>query len=1624
MALEYGRGNFINGSFVSAGALTLTSANPSSNFEPVFTVNSDVIHVGEAIKAAQRAKKLWAYLSQEQRNYYLLKLKESFQKNEQAIAAAISLEMGKIFSESLSEAKSLSARIDLMLTKGLNRIKTEDLYELRAETRHRQQGVLAVIGPYNFPTHLVNAHIIPSLMTGNTVVLKPSEVCLKAAQLYAECFSEAGFPEGVFNMVQGDGSIGKALCAHEGIDGVLFTGSYATGHALQQILLDQPNKILALEMGGKNIAVVMDDADLQQALLEIVQGAFLTTGQRCTATSRVLVHQRIAGVFTEALTQTTRQLMPGAPQSGALFGPLATKGALDKFMRGLARAREEGAEVLVESRLIEGGAFVTPSLYRVSSVHPLAGYLLEELFGPNIAIEAFHSLDDAISRINESPYGLSNAIFSLNPLNSERLYLETKSGLLNVNRSTNGAHGQMPFGGVNKSGNQRPAGIDAVRYTTFPVAITAQAFGDSPAPSGLKKLVAENLYDKTSLSVISLRHGIEALFELYGIHSDLAGANELLFARQSFSHLQNYAESFFSELSQIFGEHLQINEKHLIFSLDHVINPAMVLDKLKMLLEHTWVKCGLSLKKYKPLGIHIPQGLALPRSRAMLDRLYKGHFVPQEKKTPVADLIKSKGAYLVSVDEDPLVLFDAASQIATLGAGFLADTWQNAYECGELDQAILNTWDLSMQNDGSALAADAHEAKLNFERMLHAHSHNQFNSIAYGAGGAEANEIAFDLCRQYGPGGTRIIAFEGSFHGRTIMALQATYNKEKRGPFAFKGYEAVFLPFPTMGNPLHQPSFNDDFLNCLENGEIPSLFESDELLARELATLKLLKEEVLKEKVCCVIVEPMQCEGGDNYASNRFFNALRALTRGFHIPLVFDEVQTGFHLGRTFLWSEQFSLKYPPDCLTLAKKAQLGVCMSRWPNERTYTPHVLQLKRGLLHALALTSDQAHVMEKKALKELARLEEYFPKLVKNSRACGFAFAFDMPSNALAMDLINQRFDRGFMAYIAGEKTLRFRLNMCTDDKIINSLFEKLFIALADMRDGQRYIPGTTKPYELPENKPKLSNIAFDALTLTNFSHYAADIEALENSAYEKGRRDTISSLETWLKQEDSVGLVLTCELLGQKMVAGFAIGGPLEHAKINGPKEDPMRSQHNTFYSADITIDPRVRGMKLGHLLKEEQIKRVAAIKNSDGTVRYTFISGRNRVGIARAMTTINETLGAYTVKIYDHQYGEKNAQALYYRLPITHEHRLKKTANNETLLDCQNSVYRAFNNAAPRFTDALKGGLLRSIACQKLTLSNWATPNMVRYSELLRSLMPSSQKHAYFTSGRDEVVDKGLRSLRFHRPHADIAIGFSHQWLGNITAAARSLSDDEGQKKPFAFFHWPKVSHPTIVGSEQSLNELRTVLATFAPERILGIVVELLGEKSGFTFDDSFLQNLDVLRKDTGIPLVFVETASAYGRSGLSLFLSDSLSVKPNMIWWYTGGQLGHVLVDDLYFVEKPLTLISTWDGDDMSMARAYEHLLAMSSASALKNIRDFGLMMKEFSSHGRGVWHGLRLKDQETLHKAKAKAKELGVLLGQGFANTLMVCPKPDATALELQRVEKMLKDEAMSPFLRTQKT
>lgn len=472
-------GHYIDGNFQVGDGASFQSVNPAKGFETVFESRDGGAFVDDAVQAARAASKSWRRLSFGQRANALTKVADRVEAWVEPIAKAIAMEMGKSISESRVEARSIAGKI-----KGVIANCPSELADAPSaapgEQRFHPMGVMGIIGPFNFPIHLLNTHVIPALITGNTVVIKPSEVTPLCGQLYAELFHEAGLPNGVFNLIQGEGGTGAAISTHADIDALVFTGSYETGRRIRQATFDQPWKKVCLELGGKNVALVLDDAHVEQTVRELLLGAFLTTGQRCTATSRLVITPKIADRLLTDLSKGLSKITSGDPfDSKSFMGPLATARSKASFKASLDGIRAEGAEVIAEGVEAAGsGAFVAPSLFRVSGKETA---LREEFFGPNICVEVAADESDAFERASRNDYGLSASLFSSRPEMLERFYDEVRVGVVNFNRSTNGASGLLPFGGTNKSGNWRPAGSVSPRLATYPVAVMQRAFGDMTA---------------------------------------------------------------------------------------------------------------------------------------------------------------------------------------------------------------------------------------------------------------------------------------------------------------------------------------------------------------------------------------------------------------------------------------------------------------------------------------------------------------------------------------------------------------------------------------------------------------------------------------------------------------------------------------------------------------------------------------------------------------------------------------------------------------------------------------------------------------------------------------------------------------------------------------------------------------------------------------------------------------------------------------------------------------------------------------------------------------------------------------------------------------------------------------
>lgn len=469
-------GDYINGQWVKPQEADghLRRENPSRRQALIFEADWRLAAVDEAVAAAKAALPAWDRLGFEGRLAHLERFSEVLTQRKEEIAQAISAEAGKPMWEARTEAGALPAKIALMSTEGAQYTRTT--YSGPNERAvYRPLGVLAVLGPFNFPLHLPNGHIAPALLTGNTLVIKPSELTCACMQLYMQCAHEAGLPPGVLNMVLGPGQLGAKLVEHPHIHGVLFTGSYETGLRIKRATLEQPHKLLALEMGGKNTTIVLEDADLEQVAHEVIQAAFLTAGQRCTATSRLIISRAVLAPLTARLTALAQKITTGDALTEEVFmGPLINKASYERFLK----AQEDDEQGNLEP-LLRGGAarpdlegyFVSPAIWQVKDNDAAPGsHQATELFGPELIIYGFDDEEEAIRLANGTEYGLAMSVFTQDRARFEALSYALEAGILNWNRSTAGASSKLPFGGVKKSGNHRPAAITAGLYCTYPQA--------------------------------------------------------------------------------------------------------------------------------------------------------------------------------------------------------------------------------------------------------------------------------------------------------------------------------------------------------------------------------------------------------------------------------------------------------------------------------------------------------------------------------------------------------------------------------------------------------------------------------------------------------------------------------------------------------------------------------------------------------------------------------------------------------------------------------------------------------------------------------------------------------------------------------------------------------------------------------------------------------------------------------------------------------------------------------------------------------------------------------------------------------------------------------------------------
>ena len=427
----------------------------------------------EAIPAAaaraRAALSGWAERPLDERVALLQRYAEILKQRTEDIARDIARETGKPLWETRTELGSMIGKVAVSIAAQAERAGTRaaDTGFGRAVLRHKPHGVMAVLGPYNFPGHLPNGHIVPALLAGNTVLFKPSEEAPLTGQHLARALHDAGVPEHVFQLVQGGRDQGAALIGAD-IDGLLFTGAAATGAHFRRAMVDRPHVMVALELGGNNPLIAWGDSERSAAA--IVQSAFITTGQRCSCARRLIVPQGVEGnAIVEAVHTMAARLRIGAWDDAdePFMGPLISTGAAQRAIDAVAALKAAGAKPLLPfERLERSEAFVTPAIYDVTDVQVPD----VEIFAPVLQLIRVPDFDAAIAAANATSFGLSAGLLADDPALWRRFLAESRAGVVNWNRPTTGAAANMPFGGLGQSGNHRPSAYYAADYCAYPVA--------------------------------------------------------------------------------------------------------------------------------------------------------------------------------------------------------------------------------------------------------------------------------------------------------------------------------------------------------------------------------------------------------------------------------------------------------------------------------------------------------------------------------------------------------------------------------------------------------------------------------------------------------------------------------------------------------------------------------------------------------------------------------------------------------------------------------------------------------------------------------------------------------------------------------------------------------------------------------------------------------------------------------------------------------------------------------------------------------------------------------------------------------------------------------------------------
>ncbi len=454
--------------------------SPADTSSHLWSTNVDYSHTEKAIESSKKGFETWRKTELSERITLLRKYEKIVTGRRSEIARAIALETGKPFWESETEANALGPKVDVTIIESLKRIQNQSIKQIipkiDGHVYFKPLGPSLVIGPFNFPCHLPNTQIISALLTGNSIIFKPSEKTILSSSLMFDCFVEAGFPEGVLNLINGTVKTPSEICQHKDVKGIFFTGSYGVGQQILKNTYHDLSKMVALEMGGKNTTIIHHDTNLDHALPELVRSCFLSSGQRCTSTSTILVHRKIADEFIAKFKEVTQKIIVDHPinyEKLPFMGPLIDEQSMKTYMNYCAEGIAAGASYILEPTQLDlphKGFYVSPSIHFMDKFDISNPITQEEIFGPNCSVSIYDDIDEAIMKTNCTPYGLAAAVFTRDSSIYKQCVRDIDAGIFNLNRSTVGASSKLPFGGVKNSGNYKPAALNMIDHTVWQMA--------------------------------------------------------------------------------------------------------------------------------------------------------------------------------------------------------------------------------------------------------------------------------------------------------------------------------------------------------------------------------------------------------------------------------------------------------------------------------------------------------------------------------------------------------------------------------------------------------------------------------------------------------------------------------------------------------------------------------------------------------------------------------------------------------------------------------------------------------------------------------------------------------------------------------------------------------------------------------------------------------------------------------------------------------------------------------------------------------------------------------------------------------------------------------------------------